>query len=158
MRVRFLFSSVLAIGTAIPTILMAAEQVPRIVHWTERRGTASYQGLRRSFGDLGGGLVRVNITLDPQGKARSFVDLKCDGQPKSVQATEPGPAITLSCRAVDPRTTEFTFLRTSGDGWVRSSGREQVSPDGATMTVSAVQTDAKGAVVARGERIFDRQR
>jgi len=33
-----------------------------------------------------------------------------------------------------------------------------VSPDGSVMTVSAVQTDAAGAVTGRIERIFDRQR
>jgi hypothetical protein len=158
MRIRFLFASLPAITAAIPTILLAADLDSRIGGWTERRGTASYEGLRRSFEDLGGGVVRVNIALDPQGKPRSFAELRCDGRPKPVQGGDPGPAMTLACRTLDVRTTEFTFARAADAGWTRSTGREQVSPDGSVMTVSAVQTDAKGATVARIERIFDRQR
>ncbi len=156
MGVREVFSSLLALAVAIPTVLMAAEADPRAGVWIERKGTPSYQGLHRSFEDLGGGLVRVNIALGPDGRARSFVDLRCDGRPQPVHIA--GPAMTLACRTLDARTTEFTFVRASDAGWARSTGREQVSPDGSVMTVSAVQTDAGGAIVARVERIFDRQR
>ena len=158
MRVRFLFSTLLLVAAVVPTVLQAAGPDPRIGRWIERGGTASYQGLRRSFEDLGGGRVRVNIALDPQGRASSFAELRCDGRPQPVQTLDPGPAMTLACRTLGPRTTEFTFVRSAASGWVRSAGREQVSPDGSTMTVSAVQTDARGAATARIERIFDRQR
>ena len=158
MRLGVLVPSLLVIATAAPTVVLAAAQDSRIGRWTERKGTASYQGLRRSFEDLGDGRVRVNIALDPQGRAGSFAELRCDGQPQPVQSREPGPAMTLACRTLDAATTEFTFVRAAKDGWVKSTGRERVSRDGAVMTVSAVQTDAKGATTARIQRIFDRQR
>jgi hypothetical protein len=101
--------------------------------------------------------MRVNIMLDRQGSAASFADLACDGQPYPVQFRTGSGGLTLACRKIDARTTEFTFVRAGTAGWVKSAGQEQVSADGQVMTVSAVQTDAQGAVTARIERVLDRQ-
>ena len=154
---RSVLIGLMAAGAIISTAASAAERDPRIGNWVERKGTPSYQGLRRSFEGLGNGLIRVNIALDPQGKALSFVELTCDGQPYPVQGGDLVGRLTLACRTVDARTTEFTFIRSATAGWVKSTGREQVLEDGLVMTVSAVQTDANGAVTTRIDRVFDRQ-
>ncbi len=157
MRMRSALLSIIVAGAIVPSTVLAADRDPRIGTWIERKGTLSYQGLRRSFTELANGLIRVNIVLDPNGRATSFAELTCDGQGYPVQGPNPAEQLTLACRSVDLRTTEFTFMRKAAGGWVKSTGREQVSVDGSLMSVSAVQTDANGAVTARIERIFDRQ-
>ena len=157
MQMRSALLSMIAAGAIVPSAVLAADRDPRVGTWIERKGSPSYQGLRRSFEALANGLIRVNIALDAQGRAGSFAELTCDGKPYPVQGQDPTRRLTLACRAVDARTTEFSFHRDATAGWTTSAGREQVSADGQVMTVSAVQTDAKGAVTARIERIFDRR-
>jgi hypothetical protein len=138
----------------------APERDPRLGTWVEKKVSSSYQGLRRSFEDLGGGLTRVGIALDSQGAPRSSSDLRCDGKAYPVVDEHRQPTdVTLSCHTLDARTTQFTFRRTgAGNGWVTSTGTERVSEDGQTYSVSAVQTDAQGKIVNRIERLFERQR
>ena len=158
MPIRSMLLSILAASVMFPAAVLAANTDPRVGTWIERKGSPSYQGLRRSFEALANGLIRVNIALDAQGRAGSFAELTCDGQPYPVQGQDPTGRLTLACRAVDVRTTDFSFHRDATAGWTTSAGREQVSADGQVMTVSAVQSDAKGAVTARIERVFDRRR
>ena len=130
----------------------------RVGAWVERKVSSSYQGLRRSFEDLGGGMIRVNIAVDANGAALSSVDLRCDDRPYPVVGQDRQPTgLSLSCRALGPGVTAFTFTRASADSWTTSAGTESVSQDGETMTVSAVQTDPQGRVVNRIERQFARK-
>jgi hypothetical protein len=126
--------------------------------WIETKVGPSYQGVHRSFEDLGNGLIRVNIAVNASGAAISSVELRCDGRSYTVLDTNRKPLdLTLSCQTLDAHTTAFTFLRGVNDSWVKSAGTERVSEDGESMTVSAVQTDAKGRVVNRIERLFARR-
>ncbi|HVQ16928.1 MAG TPA: hypothetical protein VMS40_25165 [Vicinamibacterales bacterium] len=137
----------------------AQEQDRRLGNWVETKVSASYQGLRRSFEDLGGGITRVNIAINDKGAALSSAELKCDGRPYPVLGSDRQPTeTTLSCRTLNASTTEFTFVRSGGDSWIKSTGTERVSEDGEKMFVSAVQTDARGQVVERIERVFVRKR
>src|SRR4051794_35826073 len=107
MRVRPALLSMIAAGAIVPSLVFAADRDPRVGNWIERKGTPSYQGLRRSFEELASGLIRVNIALDQQGRAGSFAELRCDGRPYPVQGQDPAGRLTLACRTVDARTTEF---------------------------------------------------
>ncbi len=130
----------------------------RVGDWIETKVGPSYQGIHRSFEDLGNGLIRVNISINASGAAISSVELRCDGRPYTVRSMG-GKALelTLSCQTLDAHTTAFTFLRSASESWVKSAGTERVSEDGESMTVSAVQMDAQGRVVNRIERLFARR-
>ncbi len=131
----------------------------RVGEWLETKVGPSYQGIHRSFEDLGNGLIRVNISINASGTALTSVELRCDGRPYPVLNMNRAPLdLTLSCQTLDAHTTAFTFLRSVSDSWVKSAGTERVSEDGESMTVSAVQTDAQGRVVNRIERLFARKR
>ena len=129
----------------------------RFGNWVETKAGPSYQGLRRSFEDLGNGLVRINIAVNASGVATSSSEVRCNGQPYPVLDADHRPTdTTLSCRTRNAHVTEFAFVRKGGD-WVKSAGTEEVSDDGEKMTVSAVQTDTQGRVVNRVERVFVRK-
>ncbi len=139
--------------------LAAQERDPRIGVWVERKVSSSYQGLRRSFEDLGGGMTRVNIAVNRDGVSLSRSDHRCDGRQYPVLGEDQQPTdTTFSCHTVNARTIEFTFRRSGANSWVTSTGTERISEDGQTYTVSAVQRDAQGRVVDRIERLFERQR
>jgi len=131
---------------------------PRIGSWVEKKVSASYQGLRRSFEDLGAGLVRLNITVDASGTARSRSDHRCDGHQYPVlgQSGEPTD-LTFSCRYRDALTVDFAFTRIGVGPWSVSRGTERFTEDGKTYAISATLTDANGKVVEQVERLFERQ-
>ena len=143
------------VGLAFSATLVAQEKDPRIGRWIENRSQSrSFQGIRRSFEDLGGGVTRVNININASGVAISHSDHKCDGRDYPVLDRDgKATGTVLSCRFTEARAVACTFR--SPDRV--SIGTDRISEDGERYEPSAVVTDRSGKIIGRVERVFDRR-
>lgn len=100
-----------------------------------------------------GGVKVTRTQQDADGTTIDFTyTFKYDGKEYPVTG---GPFDTISVRRIDANTTSFEVIKKT-DGTYHQTGRDVISKDGKTRTLTAKGTDANGKPIV-GTVVFDKQ-
>jgi hypothetical protein len=117
----------------------------------------------REYQDRGGLMLHTIVTTTPNGGSFTFTAAKYDGQEYPVYvartlgeflSTGTKPARTVAFIRKDAHTLEWTDRQ---NGRISSTGVNQVSEDGKTMTETVKQFDAQGKQTSSSVLVFDKQ-
>jgi hypothetical protein len=137
--------SAASFGVALPD--------PRLGSWMEVTNSSPSSPIWRRFSDEGGGLMRLDSYIAPDGTVTAWADLRCDGRDYELRGRNGPLGFALRCHRAGPRRIDDVF--SSADRTARDLNVvEEVSADGETYTVTVTKTGLDGQTVDVAHRVF----